>query len=160
MASDCGETRHSDRLLQFGVYATLLVAIREAKLRPPFRYSRFSDAARKCARSTSDADRAAAGALIDGCAISEADWEAAGLFLAARPDGSKASRIALSELRETAFRGVVVHVERRLHVGAEPRAERIEAALRVMLGDERVDDSLRRAEASRQSWVTRRRRAA
>ena len=160
VASDCGETRHSDRLLQFGVYATLLVAIREAKLRPPFRYSRFSDAARKCARSTSDADRAAAGALIDGCAISEADWEAAGLFLAARPDGSKASRIALSELRETAFRGVVVHVERRLRVGAEPRAERIEAALRVMLGDERVDDSLRRAEASRQSWVTRRRRAA
>ena len=68
--------------------------------------------------------------------------------------------LQLSELRETAFRGVVVHVERRLRVGAEPRAERIEAALRVMLGDERVDDSLRRAEASRQSWVTRRRRAA
>ena len=156
MASDCGETRHSDRLLQFGVYATLLVAIREAKLRPPFRYSRFSDAARKCARSTSDADRAAAGALVDRRDIDAADWAAACRFLAARPDGSKASRDALKALRATAFRGVVVHVETRLRDRAGPYAKRMEAALRVMLGDERVDGSLRQAEASRKGWVTRR----
>jgi len=31
----------------------------------------------------------------------------------------------------------------------------MEAALRVMLGDERVDDSLRRAEASRRGWANR-----
>ena len=53
-----------------------------------------------------------------------------------------------------------MHVETRLRDRADPYAARMEAALRVMLGDERVDDSLRRAEASRQSWVTRRRRAA
>ena len=66
----------------------------------------------------------------------------------------RTARDALNALRATAFRGVVVHVETRLRDRAGPYAKRMEAALRVILGDERVDDSLRRAEASRRGWVT------
>ena len=69
---------------------------------------------------------------------------------------STAARDALKALRATAFRGVVVHVETRLRDRADPYAARMEAALRVILGDERVDGSLRQAEASRKGWVTRR----
>ena len=115
-----------------------------------------SDAARECARMCSGADRVAAGALVDWRDVDATDWAAACRFLAANPDGTTASRDALNALRATAFRGVVVHVETRLHDRAGPYAERMEAALRVMLGDERVDGSLRQAEASRKGWVTRR----
>ena len=156
VAFECGSARQSDRLLQFSVYATLLVVFREANRQPPSRSCKWSDAAHECARICSDADRAAAGALVDRREVDAADWAAACRFLGARPDGTKAARDALKALRATAFRGVVVHVETRLRDRAGPYAARMEAALRVILGDERVDDSLRRAEAMRESWANRR----
>ena len=50
-----------------------------------------------------------------------------------------------------------MHVETRLRDRAGPYAKRMEAALRVILGDERVDDSLRRAEGQRKARGPRRR---
>ncbi len=153
---ECASAQWHDRLLQFSVYATLLVVFQEAKFILVERSCMRSDAARECARMCSGADRVAAGALVDRRDVDATDWAAACRFLAANPDGTTASRDALNALRATAFRGVVVHVETRLHDRAGPYAERMEAALRVMLGDERVDGSLRQAEASRKGWVTRR----
>ncbi len=48
----------------------------------------------------------------------------------------------------------MTHVETRVHDRAGPNAARMEA-LRVILGDERVNDPSRRKEGQRRAWANR-----